>query len=277
MEDSCICATAIDFESLPPPSQVTFMLNFNLNRVLPAVLSLGLLTLAVRSGEAQTAPDPQVVLGSQAAPDSAQPAPDPPAALDASQTAPDPQTSSGSASRSAVTGVQPAYVPMSASDRWHHYLLGLVSPVAIFRSAAASGITQWNDTPHEWGQGSTGYGRRFASSFGGHIVRQTIQSGAGALLDEDNRYVRCTESGFTPRLKYAVTSTFMARSHTGARKVSYSAIGSLVGAAIISRAWQPPSTSHASNAATALATTAGASVGFHVAREFLPKFLHGWW
>jgi hypothetical protein len=251
------------------------MLNFNTNRLLTAVLSLGLLTLAVQSGGAQTAPDPQTVQDRQAAPD-LQTAQDAQTTTDP-QAAPDPQTSSGAASRSAATGLQPAYVPLSSSDRWRRYFWGLVNPADIVRSAAAAGINQWNDTPHEWEQGSTAYGRRFASSYGGHIVRLTIQSGVGALLDEDNRYVRCTESGFTPRLKYAVTSTFMARSHTGARKVSISAISSLVGAAFISRTWQPPSTSHASNAATALATTAGVNVGFHVAREFFPKILHGWW
>ncbi len=114
------------------------MLNFKSHFVLTAVISLGLLTLALQSGEMQTAQEPR--------------------------------TSAGSDSRSAVMGFQPAYVPLSSSDRWRRYFLGSINPVAVVRS-----------------------------------------------------------------------------------------------------------TSHPSNALTGLATTAGVNVGFHVAREFFPKILHGWW
>ena len=144
------------------------------------------------------------------------------------------------------------------------------------RSAAAAGLNQWNDTPTEWQQGAEGYGKRFASAYGGNMVRRTIQAGAGALLDEDNRYVPCTESGFVPRMKYALISPYMARSHTGSRKVSIAAIGALVGAAFISRTWQPSSTSNPSNALTVIGTTAGTNAGIAVAREFFPNVLHGW-
>ena len=219
------------------------MLNFNSNRpVLPAVLSLGLLALALPSGEAQTATN----------------------------------TAAGSASRSAIPGVQPAYVPLTSSERWHRYLLGFVSPGAIVRSAAAAGLNQWNDTPTEWQQGAEGYGKRFASSYGGNMVRRTIQAGAGALLDEDSRYVPCTATGFGPRVKYALISPYMARSRTGSRKVSIAAIGALIGGAFISRTWQPPSTSHPSNALSVIASTAGTNAGISVAREFFPNVLHGW-
>src|SRR5215469_15170734 len=36
-------------------------------------------------------------------------------------------------------------------------------------------INQADDTPHEWGQGAVGFGRRFASAFGKHIVHKSIQ------------------------------------------------------------------------------------------------------
>jgi hypothetical protein len=212
--------------------------------VFPAVLSIGLLALALPSGEAQTAPNLS--------------------------------TPQGTAARAVTPPAQPAYVPLTGSERLHRYLLGLVSPGAVVRSAAAAGINQWNNTPAEWHQGAEGYGRRFASSYAGHMVRQSLQSGLGAVFDEDNRYVPSTASGFGPRLGYALSSTFIARSHTGARKVSISAAGSLVGSAFISRAWQPPSTSHPSNALTSVVITGGVIAGLHVAREFFPNLMHGW-
>jgi len=116
----------------------------------------------------------------------------------------------------------------------------------------------------------------YLGSYGGNMVRRTIQAGAGALLDEDSRYVPCTATGFGPRVKYALISPYMARSRTGSRKVSIAAIGALIGGAFISRTWQPPSTSHPSNALSVIASTAGTNAGISVAREFFPNVLHGW-
>ena len=71
------------------------------------------------------------------------------------------------------------------------------------------------------------YGYRFASSFGIHVVNQTVQSGLAALLHEDNRYVPSTCPGFGPRFKYALISTVRTRSRTGARRVSISKIAAI--------------------------------------------------
>jgi hypothetical protein len=100
--------------------------------------------------------------------------------------------------------------------------------------------------------------------------------GAGALLHEDNRYFRSGESSAKARLRYAVLSAFMARHEDGSRHLSISAIGSYVGAAFISRAWQPPSTRGPESAVSSFGVTVGAEVGFKVAKEFLPSIFHSY-
>ena len=144
-------------------------------------------------------------------------------------------------------------------------------------AAAGAGVNQWLDTPSEWKQGATGYGYRFANAYGMHVMRQTIQFGAAALLDEDTRYIPSTSTSFGGRLTYALTSTVTARSHTGKRKIAFSTIGAVVGTAFISRAWQPPSNSSATDAVSSFGKTLGVAAGFNVLHEFIPKSSHLWW
>lgn len=44
------------------------------------------------------------------------------------------------------------------------YVTHTYGPVAAGRSAFGAGVAQAEDTPHEWGQGAVGFGRRFATS-----------------------------------------------------------------------------------------------------------------
>ena len=166
------------------------------------------------------------------------------------------------------------YVPLTQSERARRYAKSLFSIEAIGRSAAGAGLQQWTNTPREWGQGADGYARRFASSFGENVTRETIIYGLSSALDEDNRYFRSERTGFGSRSMYAVESTFLARRSDGTRKVSYSRIIGLVATAFISRAWQPPSERGPSHAAGSLATNVGTEIGFNVVREFLPSLLH---
>jgi hypothetical protein len=190
------------------------------------------------------------------------------------QTTGDGQSSTGTAARGLPSTGQPAFVPLTKEQRWHRYLMDLVSPANVIESAAGAGITQWNNTPSEWGQGATGYGYRFANSFGIHVVRATIRCGTAALLNEDNRYIPSGASGFGPRLKYALTSTVLARSPDGSRHVSISALAGFAGGAFISRAWQPSSNTHPSDAAESMGVSIGLAAGMNVAHEFFPRIFH---
>jgi hypothetical protein len=170
-----------------------------------------------------------------------------------------------------ATRLQPAFEPMTQSERFQHYIKSTFSVESILRSAAGAGISQANDTPHEWGQGAEGYARRFGNSFGQEIMRNTMIYGASDLLHEDNRYIPSGESGAGARAKYAIASTFLARKDDGRRRFSYSRIGGILAVAFISREWQPPSQNKPRNAAASFGTTLGTEVGFNIAREFLPK------
>jgi hypothetical protein len=78
--------------------------------------------------------------------------------------------------------------PLTQAERFHTFVTRLFSAESVLRSAAGSAILQGTDTPHEWGQGAKGYGRRFANSYAQHIIRSTLMYGSSSILHEDNRY-----------------------------------------------------------------------------------------
>ena len=162
------------------------------------------------------------------------------------------------------------FSPMTRYERLGDYLSKLIGPEYIVSSAAAAGILQLNNSPKEWGGGAEAYGWRVGNSFAQHVIRETLQYGISATLHEDNRYFGSRRTGFIPRLKYAVSSTLLARHDDGSRSFSFSRIGGTAGAAFISREWQPRSTNSAGDGAVTFGVTMGSEIGFNVFREFWP-------
>lgn len=169
---------------------------------------------------------------------------------------------------------RPEFVPMTEADRFRHFMKTTFGPEALLTSAAGSGILQLEHVPKEWPLGAEGYGMRFGNSYAQQIIRHTLIFGASSVLHEDNRYLRSGKSGFGPRLKYAVASTFLARRDDGTQRFSFSRVGGTAGTAVISRLWQPRSTNTMGDAATSFGISMSMQVGFNVAREFMPGLLH---
>lgn len=79
------------------------------------------------------------------------------------------------------------FVPMTNRERWVHYAYSLVQPQAILFPAFQAGLNQARNTPREWRQGAEGYGRRFGSVYGQHLVGATVGNAIAFALHEDNR------------------------------------------------------------------------------------------
>jgi hypothetical protein len=148
----------------------------------------------------------------------------------------------------------------------------LVNRESLARSAAAAGLGTARNVPHEWGRGAGGFGKRFASGVGRHVVKTAIQAGVGAAHHEDLHYHRSNLEGFGPRLKYAVVSTFwVPRTNRPGHTAALGRISGNMGAGLVSRLWQPASTAGIGAGLASGGIGIGADVGFHVAREFWPR------
>lgn len=162
------------------------------------------------------------------------------------------------------------YVPLTPSERLRLYLKATFGPKAIVMAGFSGGMSQWTNTPKEWGQGGIAYGDRVANSFAKHVLQETIEHGAAAALHEDNRYFRSEDTGAWKRSRHAIISVVLARNEAGGEHFAYSRVGGVLSSAFISRLWQPPSTYSAGDALINFGLTMASDVGWNFFHEFWP-------
>ena len=166
-----------------------------------------------------------------------------------------------------------ASAPLTERERFRQYLKNTVGLVPLVRVFAGAGISQWRNSPMEWGQGGSGYGKRLVNNLGYNAVKSTISYGTSMMFHEDNRYFPSGKRGVWPRTVYAITSPVMARHDDGRRSVSVSSVSGIVGASLISRAWSPPNRRGVGNVVRSAAITFGITAGFDFVGEFVPNLI----
>jgi hypothetical protein len=166
-------------------------------------------------------------------------------------------------------------VPLTGRKRVHDYLMQTLGPFTIVKEAAGAGLNQAVDSPPEWELGASGYGKRFASSMAYNLVRRSLADSTAALLHEDNRYFASGRHGIWPRIAYALESPLVARKD-GHRVFSYSEAIGVVGAASISRAWEPESRRTGPKVASSIVISLAGTAGYHLFQEFVPDLIHHW-
>ena len=143
---------------------------------------------------------------------------------------------------------------------------------AAIQTGASAGIQQLRNSPHEWGQGVKGFGKRVGSAFGQHIVKNSIQYPIAAIRHEELGYRPSGKKGFGPRLGYALTSTVIThKTTTGKKTVAAGRISGALGSGFISRAWQPARLHTFSSGAASGGIMLGIDAGSNVVREFWPR------
>jgi hypothetical protein len=145
---------------------------------------------------------------------------------------------------------------------------------AMLGVGAGAVIGEIHNTPHEWGQGAAGFGKRLGSSFAGHLVKNGIKYPVAYIRHEELSYRPSGKQGFMPRLTYALESTVVTRkTNTGKRTVAAGEISGVLGSGLISRLWMPASAHTLAAGFSSAGITLGADAGLNVAKEFWPR--HG--
>ena len=186
----------------------------------------------------------------------------------AQQAAPDPQPKAA----------DPAQKTANTEERDHPdktYWKHTFSPLSGARAAMGAAVNQANNTPREWGQGGAGFGKRLGSAIGKHLVKKGIQYPVAKLFHEELHYQRSEETGFGPRLRYALVNTVMThKTTTGQSTISKSELASAFGSGLISRAWQPASVRTVSAGFTSGGITIAIDAAGNVIKEFWPEIRH---
>src|ERR1051325_3698088 len=81
---------------------------------------------------------------------------------------------------------------------------------------------------------------RFASAFGTHVIKHTVQYPIAKFRHERISYQRSAETGFGPRFKHAVLATVITpRTNREGETIATGHIAGAVSAGFLSRLWQP--------------------------------------
>jgi hypothetical protein len=159
------------------------------------------------------------------------------------QSISDPQ----SPSSAAQPAVEPpltaeSYTPITGKERVEWIVFGTIGTQSLFviGPLAAGWNTAFN-TPPEWGQSWSGFGRRYVQRLGDVAISSTIEGGLGALWGEDPRYIPSGKKGIWRRAGYAAKTVFVAPRPDGALKPAWGRYAGNVFNNIIENAWLPPS------------------------------------
>jgi len=161
------------------------------------------------------------------------------------------------------------YVFPTSHERFKRYVKSTVGPFALARIAAGAGISQWRDSPEEWGQGAKGYGKRFASGMGQNAIQQTVTYGLDATLGLDTGFERSKREGFFPRFKDALIQNVTSRTKSGNRVISAPRFAGVYTGAIVAREMWYPNRYSFKDGLRSGTTTLLTGFGINLVREFV--------
>ncbi len=159
---------------------------------------------------------------------------------------------------------------LTGKEKFHHYVKGTYGRSAVLRSGAGAGLNQLRGHPSQWGGGPAGFGSRFGSAFGQHVIKGTIQYGVGTALKEDLHYYPSQRNTVKGRARDAVVHTFIVPRENGGRTFAVSRMAGSFGSGLISRAWYPAPYAGVGAGLASGGVSLGADVGANVFREFWP-------
>jgi len=164
--------------------------------------------------------------------------------------------------------------PLTAKQKFSLATRGTFDPIAMLGVAFAAGIEQANNSYAGYGQGATGYSKRFAAKFiDGRSSDFLTHAVFPVLLHQDPRYYYQGSGSVKSRIAHAVTSAFLARSDSGRTVPNSSYLLGDMCAGALSNLYYPKANRGANLVFTNTAVGLAGRVGTNLMREFLSKRL----
>ncbi len=146
-----------------------------------------------------------------------------------------------------------------------------LDPVEFVYIGFVAGIGQAQDSEPGYGQGASGYFKRFGSSFADNLD-ENVWTGAifPSFLHQDPRYYQLGKGRFFSRLSYAVTRQLITRSDLGRKEFNVSELAGSAISAAISNAYHPAGDRTFVNTLSVWFTQVGWDTVANVMKEFWP-------
>jgi len=132
--------------------------------------------------------------------------------------------------------------PMTAAERVDWIVDGTIGlkSLTVVGPMGAAWQTAWN-TPSEWGQGWSGFGKRYAQRLADVAISNSIEAGLGAIWGERANYIPSHKQGAKPRLGYALKTVFLAYRPDGHLAPAWGRYAGNTVNNLIENTWLPPS------------------------------------
>jgi hypothetical protein len=161
--------------------------------------------------------------------------------------------------------------PLSAGDKLQLATAVSFSGFAAVTAGISAGITQANNRPASWGQGSHGFARRYGAAFTDQVIDDYLTDAVfPILLHEDPRYYRMGRGAFLRRVSYALSRIAITRTDAGSHRANYSEFLGTAAAQGIANAYYPADSRTLGNTAQRFGTQLASDALFNVLKEFWP-------
>ncbi len=148
-------------------------------------------------------------------------------------------------------------------------------PVTFAAAGFDAGIDQADNRDPSFGQGASGYGKRFAADFADQASFKFFKDFAyPAVFSEDPRYYRLIHASGGRRLLHAVDHAFMAHQDNGAVMFNASEWLGTASEVALSNVYHPGNERGFGPAAEQVSFNVLEDMGFDIIREFWPEISH---
>jgi hypothetical protein len=160
--------------------------------------------------------------------------------------------------------------PFTVRDKFEYRVVQAYGLRGFVGAALSAGIGQWDDSPHEWGEGFDGYAKRYGSAFAGNFSRQTFAWMLESAFHQDPRYFPSEDKNKKQRALNALKQVIVCKNDDGRPSFAYARVFSDFGAAQLENVWQPRSTSSVGAGFKRGFIGLGADAAYNLMQEFIP-------
>jgi hypothetical protein len=160
---------------------------------------------------------------------------------------------------------------LEVKDKFELFVRDTFDPVSFLSAGFDAGLDQASNRDPTFGQGSEGYGRRFAADFAGQTTGRFFMDFAyPTIFAEDPRYYRLIHGSGKRRFLHAVQHTFIAQRDSGTHMLNISVWLGTATSVALNDVYHPGNERGIVPAVQAGGFSLAEGMGFDVLREFWP-------
>jgi hypothetical protein len=130
--------------------------------------------------------------------------------------------------------------PLTSGQKFRLAWRAAIDPVTFLTTGAVAGIQQWDDAFEDYGQGASGYAKRYGANYADGFIGVMLGGAVfPSILHQDPRYFYKGTGSIRSRALYALSTVVICRGDNGRLQPNYSNVLGTFAAGGISNAYYP--------------------------------------